>query len=123
MISPKIQFINVSKIFHSAMKEDLVLDNLSFEIFAEEFVCILGPSGVGKTMILNLIAGFMKPNSGKVLFNSKTVERPDNSRTLVFQDYALFPWLNVLDNVAFGLTTKGVNKNIENRSYHHQFRC
>ena len=109
-IQPKIQFSNVTKSFKHISKEETVIENINFEIFAEEFVCILGPSGSGKTTILNLIAGFIKPDMGKVLFNSISVERPNNSRTLVFQEYALFPWLNILDNVAFGLTTKNHSK-------------
>lgn len=111
MIEPKIQFINVSKLFNNFSRDEIVLRGLSFEIFAEEFVCILGPSGSGKTTILGLVAGFIKSNSGNILFNSKPIRRPDSTRTLVFQDYALFPWLNILDNVAFGLTTKNHSKN------------
>lgn len=112
MIQPKIQFKNVTKSFpDSTGKEEIVVENLDFEIFAEEFVCILGPSGSGKSTILGLVAGFIKPTTGEVLFNSKPIKRPDNSRTLVFQEYVLFPWLNILDNVAFGLTTKNQSKN------------
>lgn len=110
-MQPKIQFLNVKKFFYNSQNnEEKVLEDISFNVFAEEFVCILGPSGSGKTTILGLVAGFIKPNSGKILFNSKEVHRPDSSRTLVFQDYALFPWLNILDNVAFGLTTKNHSK-------------
>lgn len=110
MTSHKIKFIDVTKSFNHFSYEELVLENLNFEIFQEEFVCILGPSGSGKSTILGLVAGFVKPTSGEVLFNSRTVQRPDSSRTLVFQDYALFPWLNILDNIAFGLTTKKYSK-------------
>lgn len=109
-IQPKIKFLNVSKSFvNNNNKEEIVLENLNFEIYTEEFVCILGPSGSGKSTILGLVAGFIKPTSGEILFNTKKVQRPDSTRTLVFQEYALFPWLNVLDNVAFGLTTKNHN--------------
>ncbi|MBI3589848.1 MAG: ABC transporter ATP-binding protein [Candidatus Melainabacteria bacterium] len=116
MIQSKIQFLNVTKHFNNnstgkSSRKDTVLENLSFEVFAEEFVCILGPSGSGKSTILGLVAGFIKPTLGEVLFNSKSVQRPDGSRTLVFQEYALFPWLNILDNVAFGLTTKNHKNN------------
>lgn len=109
MISPKIKFDNITKLFNHQAKDEVVLKELSFEIFAEEFVCVLGPSGSGKSTILGLVAGFIKPTSGNILFNSKKIERPDSTRTLVFQEYALFPWLNILDNVAFGLTTKNSN--------------
>ncbi len=111
MLEPKIQFENVTKSFTHLSKDETIVDSLSFDIFADEFVCVLGPSGSGKSTILGLIAGFIKPNSGKILFNSKIINRPDSSRTLVFQDYALFPWLNILDNVTFGLTTKSKSKN------------
>ena len=111
MLESKIKFINVTKSFNNKKGGETVLSNITFDIFAEEFVCILGPSGSGKSTILGIIAGVTKSNSGTVLFNSKPVTRPDNTRTLVFQDYALFPWLNILDNVAFGLTTKNASKN------------
>lgn len=111
MLQPKIKFINVTKSYDSSSKSEVILQDLNFEICAEEFVCILGPSGSGKTTILGLVAGFIKPSGGNVLFNSKNITRPDSSRTLVFQDYALFPWLNILDNVAFGLTTKNHKNN------------
>lgn len=107
MIEAKIRFDNVTKSFNNhSNTEEVILENLNFEVYAEEFVCILGPSGSGKSTVLGLLAGFIKPTAGNVFFNSKRVDRPDSSRTLVFQDYALFPWLNILDNVAFGLTTK-----------------
>ena len=109
-MQPKIKFSDVTKLFvNNAGKEEIVLEDLNFEIYAEEFVCILGPSGCGKSTILGLVAGFIKPTTGEILFNSMPVKRPDSSRTLVFQEYALFPWLNILDNVAFGLTTKNHN--------------
>ena len=111
MIDPKIKFIDVTKSFDGFSKNEIILQNLNFEIYAEEFVCILGPSGSGKTTVLGLVAGFIKPSNGNVLFNSKNIVRPDSSRTLVFQEYALFPWLNILDNVAFGLTTKNHKNN------------
>ena len=111
MLEPKIQFKDVSIFFDNSSKKEIILQNLDFEVFADEFVCILGPSGSGKTTILGLTAGFIKPTSGNILFNSKKINRPDNSRTLVFQDYALFPWLNILDNVAFGLTAKNHKNN------------
>ena len=111
MLEPKIKFTNVTQSFNGVSKNETILQDINFEIYAEEFVCILGPSGSGKTTILGLVAGFIKPTSGTVLFNSKSITRPDSSRTLVFQDYALFPWLNILDNVAFGLTTKNHRNN------------
>lgn len=109
-IASKISFKNVSKLFSHNSKEEKILEDISFDIYADEFVCVLGPSGSGKSTILGLIAGFIKQNSGEVLFNSKKITRPESSRTLVFQDYALFPWLNIIDNVAFGLSTRSNDK-------------
>ena len=112
----KIKFLNVTKQFNNHSNDGAVLRDISFNIFAEEFVCVLGSSGSGKSTILGLIAGFIKPTVGEVLFNSKHVQRPDGSRTLVFQDYALFPWLNIQDNIAFGLTTKKHSKKQANKT-------
>ena len=75
-----------------------------------EFVCILGPSGCGKSSLLNILAGFEKSYTGSVLLNDEKILKPDIKRAIVFQDYALFPWLNVIENVSFGL-----KKNIPNR--------
>ncbi len=105
-ITSKINFKNVSKSFDHNSNSEMILEDISFDIYSNEFVCILGPSGSGKSTILGLIAGFIKSDTGELLFNQKKINRPDSSRTLVFQDYALFPWLNIIDNVGFGLTTK-----------------
>ncbi len=83
--------------------KDYILKNLSLTIQPNEFVCLLGPSGCGKSSLLGMIAGFVQPNQGKVYHNDEIVKRPSLTRTLVFQEYALFPWLTVIENVAFGL--------------------
>ncbi|MGE8203553.1 ABC transporter ATP-binding protein [Heyndrickxia sp. NPDC080065] len=86
-----------------------VLNNVSFEIERGKFYTLLGPSGCGKTTILRLIAGFTEPSQGKIYFNGKLINHvPANERQVntVFQDYALFPHLNVFENVAFGLRIK-----------------
>lgn len=80
-----------------------VFDDFSLKIDEGDFVCFLGPSGCGKSTLLGLVAGFVKAQSGSVKVKGKAVTRPDLGRTLVFQEYALFPWLNVIDNVCFGL--------------------
>ena len=101
-----IQFENVTKQYDN---DPPVLDNVSFEIERGKFYTLLGPSGCGKTTILRLIAGFTEATSGKVYFNGKIVNHlPANKRQVntVFQDYALFPHLNVFENVAFGLRIK-----------------
>ncbi|MED4205614.1 ABC transporter ATP-binding protein [Neobacillus mesonae] len=107
-----IQFNNVTKQYDN---DPPVLDNVSFEIERGKFYTLLGPSGCGKTTILRLIAGFMEPSKGEIFFNGKKINQiPANKRQVntVFQDYALFPHLNVFENVAFGLRIKKL-KNAE----------
>ncbi|MBP1588128.1 MAG: polyamine ABC transporter ATP-binding protein [Clostridia bacterium] len=93
--------------------DDIILDNLSLSIKDKEFVTLLGPSGCGKTTTLRLIAGFLEPNSGEILFNGVDVKSvPTHKRPVntIFQKYALFPHLNVYDNIAFGLKVARVPK-------------
>ncbi len=102
---------HVTKIFpgHGARDEPvLALDDVSFEIQDQEFCSILGHSGCGKTTLLTMLAGFERPTEGRVLVDGRPVGRPSWTRSMVFQDYALFPWLTVERNVAFGLEMKGV---------------
>ncbi|KRM13034.1 ABC transporter ATP-binding protein [Paucilactobacillus suebicus] len=111
MAGKVIEFRHVIKSFD----ETQVLKQIDFEIEAGKFYTLLGPSGCGKTTILRLIAGFLHPTSGEILFNGQTInEVPANQRQVntVFQDYALFPHLNVEQNVAFGLEIKKVDKKI-----------
>ena len=90
-----------------------ILDGLNLDIHDKEFVTLLGPSGCGKTTTLRLIAGFLEPNAGQVLLKGQDItgvppyKRPVNT---VFQKYALFPHLNVFENVAFGLRLKKMNE-------------
>jgi len=85
------------------------LDSIALTIRRGEFVVLLGPSGCGKSTLLSIIAGFQHPTAGEVLHDGKPISRPDHHRTVVFQDYALFPWMTVLDNVAFGLKAQGIS--------------
>ncbi|MDR3692785.1 MAG: ABC transporter ATP-binding protein [Fimbriimonas sp.] len=86
------------------------LDKVSFDVEAGEFLVLVGPSGCGKSTLLNIIAGLEKADFGEVLIDGKPVTKPGPDRALVFQDGALFPWLNVRKNVEFGLRQKGVPK-------------
>jgi NitT/TauT family transport system ATP-binding protein len=99
---------NVNKIFPAANKSPAVqaLKDVSLEVNKNEFVSILGHSGCGKTTLLNLIAGFEMPTSGRIECAGREVKQPGAERAMVFQDYALFPWLTVRDNIAFGLNIK-----------------
>ena len=85
-------------------KENLkVLDQVNVSIKKNEFVCLLGPSGSGKSTLLNIMAGFIKPTEGVVQLSGEDIEGPDWNRGVVFQDSVLYPWLNIYDNVSFGL--------------------
>src|SRR6266851_5387402 len=80
-----------------------VLDHIDAEVARGEFACLVGPSGRGKSTLLNIVAGFLNPTSGEVLVEGEPVQGPDPRRIFVFQENGVFPWLNVRDNIAFGL--------------------
>jgi NitT/TauT family transport system ATP-binding protein len=96
---------NICKLYpgHSASDEPvLALDDVSFHVENHEFCSILGHSGCGKTTLLTIMAGFEEPTSGEILVDDKPVGKPSWQRTVIFQDYALFPWMTVAQNIAFG---------------------
>ena len=95
------------------------MQNVSLDVNTNEFVSILGHSGCGKTTLLNLIAGFEKPSSGRIECAGKEVKEPGAERAMVFQDYALFPWLTVRDNIAFGLNLKKMDSGLINQKVEH----
>ena len=102
-----IEFDRVGKVFPG--DEPIVaLEDLSLHIPDQTFAAVLGPSGCGKSTALNLIAGFERPTAGAVRVAGRTVGRPGPERGVVFQDVALFPWLRVEDNIAFGLRIAGL---------------
>jgi NitT/TauT family transport system ATP-binding protein len=102
----KLAIDNVSKSFQSASGNVLALDRVSLNVAEGEFVCLVGASGCGKSTLLNIIAGLEKPDSGTVFADGKPVTQPGRERLVMFQEPALFPWLNVLGNVLFGLKLK-----------------
>lgn len=103
-----VQISKVSKIFSTGRTELVALKDVSVEIGEHEFMCIVGPSGCGKTTLLNLLAGFESPTSGTVEAFGRVITGPGPDRTMMFQDYALFPWLTVKGNIEYGLRRLGV---------------
>ncbi len=93
----------VSKRFISSRATVQALDNVSLTVAEGEFVCLVGPSGCGKSTLLDIMAGLTNPDSGQVLADGKRVEGPGRQRLVMFQESALFPWLDAFGNVMFGL--------------------
>jgi len=100
---PRVTFDRVSVEFPSKSGPMRVVEDVSYEILDREFVSVIGPSGCGKTTMLNMVAGFMQPTSGRVLLDGKPVGGPGPDRGVMFQEYGVFPWLTVRENIAFGL--------------------
>lgn len=106
-----IELKNITKSFG----DNIILKNFDFKVKKDEFLTILGPSGCGKTTILRLIGGFEEPDEGQILFNGEDItnkEAYERKINTVFQKYALFPHMNVFDNIAFGLKIKKMDKNL-----------
>lgn len=106
----RVRIDNVVKKFSGRSGEMIALNGVSMEIYDNEFICVIGPSGCGKSTLLNIIAGLLEPTSGAVYVDGKKVEGTGAERGVVFQQYALFPWLTVRKNVEFGLKIKGLGK-------------
>src|ERR1700722_12796292 len=87
-----------------------VLDSISFEIPKNQFVCVLGGSGCGKTTLLKIIAGLIAPDAGRIEIEGKPVKGPGADRSMVFQNYGLLPWRNVIGNIEFGLEIRGMGR-------------
>jgi NitT/TauT family transport system ATP-binding protein len=102
-----IHINGVNKVFSSQGSEVVALKDINLHINSGEFICLLGPSGCGKSTLLNAIAGFSHPTSGQILVDDKLVTDPGPDRGMVFQEYALFPWMTIERNIAFGLEVAG----------------
>ena len=106
----QIAIRDVSKRYGNGDNSVTALDKVSLAVKRGEFVCLLGPSGCGKSTLLNMIAGFLPPTVGTVTVDGRPVIAPGPDRGMVFQEYALFPWMTVESNIAFGLEIKGMAK-------------
>ena len=103
---PKVQIKDVKKIYEGRNGQTIALNGANLDIYDNEFICVVGPSGCGKSTLLNIIAGLHQATSGEVLVDGVKVEGTGVDRGVVFQQYALFPWLTVQKNVEFGLSLK-----------------
>ena len=115
----KLEIRNIVKVFGQGKQKMTAVDDVSLSLAANEFSCIVGPSGCGKSTLLSIAAGLSKATSGKILVDGAPVPGPGADRGMVFQNYTLFPWLSVAENVAFGLRLKGVAKAELNRQVAH----
>lgn len=100
---------SIYQTFPLKSKEVVVLENVSFDINENEFVSLVGPSGSGKSTLLRIIAGLLKPTSGKVYFNDEEIKNINPFTSMVFQTFGLLPWLDVTENITLGLEARGVS--------------
>ena len=112
---PKLVVEGVSKRFQSSRATVDALDTVSLTVAEGEFVCLIGPSGCGKSTLLDIMAGLTRPDTGKVIADGQNVEGPGRQRLVMFQEAALFPWLDAFGNVMFGLKLKPDLTNSERR--------
>ena len=106
---PIIEIRGVSKVFKLQDQTINALSGANLTIAKGEFICLIGASGCGKSTLLRIMAGFEQPSAGEALMWGKPIDGPEPSRGMVFQDYALFPWLSVRDNIGFGPNARGLS--------------
>lgn len=106
-ISMSVEFRNIHKSFDEIDgKPKYILEDINLKIATGEFICVLGKSGCGKSTMLNMLAGYLKPDKGRITVNDEDVQGPSAQRGVVFQQHALFPWYTVKENIEFGLKLK-----------------
>ena len=108
--TPIIECRHVTKVFYNQEGDHLVVDDLNFEVYENEFVVLFGPGQCGKTTVLNLITGLEKATEGEIIVNGEKVDGPSPKRGMVYQTTNLFMWYNVMKNVEFGPKVRGVPK-------------
>jgi len=119
-VAPSKLSVNaITKRFRARGNDVHALDRVSLDIAEGEFVCLLGPSGCGKSTLLNIVAGLDSADEGTVFSDGKQIDGPGRDRMVMFQESALFPWLDVIDNVMFGLKLKPGLTNPERREVAH----
>lgn len=110
---PKSSFVNiegVSKVYPTPTGSYTVLENVNLNVNQGEFICVIGHSGCGKSTLLNMVSGFATPTDGLVTVGGKRITEPGPERMVVFQNYALLPWLSVFDNVYLAVDTVNPNR-------------
>ncbi|MGH3383607.1 MAG: ABC transporter ATP-binding protein [Nocardioidaceae bacterium] len=105
-----IEFEDVSVTFTGKAEPFTALDGVTFDVADGHFTSVIGPSGCGKTTLLKIVAGLLEPTSGRVVIDDKQISGPGPERALVFQNFVLLPWADVITNTAFGLEARGVGK-------------
>jgi len=122
-VLPAVEFRNCTKRFDMpGGGTHVAVDNVNLSLMPGEFLCVLGPSGHGKSTMLNMLAGFMEPTEGFVLHAGNPVTGPHHERGVVFQNDTLFPWLRVTDNITFGLKARGIDKSERERVAAHYLK-
>ena len=107
----KLEIKGLKKVFTNNKRGNLlVLDDIELKVASGEFVSIIGPSGCGKTTLIEIVAGLQQRTSGEIVIDQIPIEKSPQNRAIVFQQYALFPWLTVRKNIEYGLKVRRINK-------------
>ena len=117
-----LQVKNLSKTYDNNGKSTEVIKDLSFEVGDKKFIAIVGPSGCGKTTILKIIAGLLESTKGDIFLDNEIVSKPGQDRGMIFQNFSLFPWLTVRENIGFGLDVREINQIEKDKIIEHYLR-